>query len=77
MHHRFMSVPIKTADMNSPEVAFQSTESVSTFDGNSAALLHALMEFYESDQVLDEGESEVELMIQLSGMVYNYLQGDE
>jgi hypothetical protein len=33
--------------------------------------LSSLAGFYETDQGLDEEESEVELMIQLSGMVYN------
>ncbi|MDQ3186079.1 MAG: hypothetical protein M3Q16_06380 [Pseudomonadota bacterium] len=68
---------IKNADVNQLEVPFQSTELVSTFEGNSVAILRALMEFYESNPILDEGESEVDLMIQLSGMVYNYPQGDE
>lgn len=77
MHYRLMSAPVKTADMNLPEVAPQSTEPVSAFDGKSTPALHALMEFYESDQVPDEMESEVDLMIQLSGMVYNHTQSDE
>lgn len=77
MHHRLMSAPVKTADMKPPEVVLQPTEPVSTFDGQSAPVLHALMEFYESDQVLDEMESEIDLMIQLSGMVHNHTQGDE
>lgn len=77
MHYRLMSAPVKTADMKPPEVALQSVESVSAFDGKSAPVLQALMEFYESDEVLDEMESEIDLMIQLSGMVYNHAQSDE
>ena len=37
----------------------------------------SLTEFYESDQDLDEDESEVDLMIQLSGMVYSHMAGEE
>ena len=39
--------------------------------------LSSLTEFYESDQDLDEDESEVDLMIQLSGMVYSHMAGEE
>jgi len=40
-------------------------------DINTESPLSALAEFYESNQELDEEQSEVDLMIQLSGMTYN------
>lgn len=46
-------------------------------DGSSSNPLRVLAEFYESDQGLDEEENEVDLMIQLSGMVYSHAQGEE
>ncbi len=63
--------------MNPVEVTLQSAESADTFDANHAGALRALMELYESGQVLDEEESEIDLMIQLSGMVYNDLRSDK
>ena len=64
--------------MMSPiEVTVQPTESADTFDANHIGALHALMELYESGETLDEEESEVDLMIQLSGMVYNDLRSEE
>ena len=62
--------------MNPVEIALQPAESVNTLEVNPVDALRALMEFYESGQVLDE-ESEVDLMIQLSGMVYNDIRSDE
>lgn len=62
--------------MNPVEIALQPVESANTLEVNPVDALRALMEFYESGQVLDE-ESEVDLMIQLSGMVYNDIRSDE
>jgi hypothetical protein len=39
--------------------------------------LSSLTEFYQFDQDLDEDESEIDLMIQLSGMVYSPKTGEE
>ncbi|MBA2657980.1 MAG: hypothetical protein H0U72_00070 [Nitrosospira sp.] len=51
------------------EVTPQPPEAADPVDSNHADALRALMKFYESGEVLDEEESEVALMIQLSGMV--------
>lgn len=72
-----MNIRIKNVETNPHEAALQSAESASTFDRNPVGVLRALMEFYESAPVPDEGESEVDLMIQLSGMVYNSMQNEE
>ena len=72
-----MDKQIKNAEVNSLEVRFQSSEVASTFEGSSVGILRSLIEFYEANPVPDEGESEVDLMIQLSGMVYNCPQTDE
>jgi hypothetical protein len=37
--------------------------------GNGLSALHSLMEFYETGQGPDEEEAEIDLMVQLSGMV--------
>jgi hypothetical protein len=65
--------------MNPVEITLQSSESADIFDASPVDALHALMKLYESDDILDEEESEVDLMIQLSGMVmvYNDLRSDE
>ena len=63
--------------MNPVEITLQSSESADIFDVSPVDALHALMKLYESGEILDEEESEVELMIQLSGMVYNDLRSDE
>lgn len=72
-----MSIRIKQGDINSGGVVFQSGESGGALEENVNTVLRTLMEFYESDQVGDEVESEVDLMIQLSGMTYNFTQTDE
>ena len=71
-----MIIRIKEAGMNPIEIALQPAESANTLDVNPVDALRALMEFYESGQIPDE-ESEVDLMIQLSGMVYNDTRSDE
>lgn len=66
-----MSIPIKEVGMNLASAAVQQGHTSASIDVNDIDTLSSLTEFYESDQGLDEEESEVELMIQLSGMVYN------
>ena len=65
--------------MNPVEITLPPAESADIFDASPVDALHALMKLYESDEILDEEESEVDLMIQLSGMVmvYNDLRSDE
>lgn len=52
-------------------------QSRSSPDGSNGNPLRVLAEFYESGQGLDEEENEVDLMVQLSGMVYSHAQGEE
>jgi hypothetical protein len=61
---------IREADTgtNSAEVE-QPVESINCLRTNRPRMLRALMEFYEADQVPEE-ETEVDLMVQLSGMVH-------
>jgi hypothetical protein len=66
-----MIICIGEAAMIPAEIITQSTESAGTLDVSHVDMIRALMEFYESGQIQDEEESEVDLMIQLSGMVYN------
>lgn len=40
-------------------------------------MLHGLREFYESGEREDDEENEVELMIQLSGTLYNNTENNE
>lgn len=39
--------------------------------------LYGLSEFYESRETADDEENEVELMIQLNGMVYHNVENNE
>jgi hypothetical protein len=75
--YRKFDTHIKNVDTNPHEAALQSAEPASTFDRNPAGILRALTDFYESDPAPDETESEVDLMIQLSGMVHNSMQNEE
>lgn len=78
VHNRFlMIIRIKEAGMNPVEITLQPGEQADIFDANPVDALRSLMELYESGETLEEEESEVELMIQLSGMVYNDLRSDE
>jgi hypothetical protein len=52
----------------SSEEAEQPAESLDLHE-NSPGALHTLMKFYETGQGPDEEEAEVDLMVQLSGMV--------
>lgn len=46
-------------------------------DVNHVDAFRALMKFYESGEVGDEEENEVDLMIQLSGMTCSSTQSDD
>ena len=67
--NRPLNMGVKRSGPEPIEVTPQPTEAADPVDANHADALRALMEFYESGEVLDEEESEVALMIQLSGMV--------
>lgn len=71
-----MTIPSKKKCLNEVDAALVSRHS-SVSPGNPGSSLHVLAEFYESGQGLDDEENEVDLMIQLSGMVYSHAQGDE
>ena len=66
-----MTMSTIEAGVNLGEVEGQSGYSSPSIDLNNVDALCSLMKMYESGQVLDEEESEVDLMIQLSGMVYS------
>jgi hypothetical protein len=53
------------------EAALQSTESGGTPDASPLAALCVLMESRLPGEILSEEESEIDLMIQLSGMVHS------
>ncbi|SEP23592.1 hypothetical protein [Nitrosovibrio sp. Nv6] len=72
-----MTIRIKAAGMNLAEAALQPDHVSASVDTNDIDTMCSLMEFYESDPVLDEEENEIDLMIQLSGMVYNEMRSDE
>lgn len=63
--------------MKPVEVTLQPAESANPLSVSPIDALRSLMEFYESEPGADEEESEVDLMIQLSGMVQNHVPGDE
>ena len=63
--------------MNLALASLQQGHAAASIDVGDIDTLSSLTEFYESDQGLDEEESEVDLMIQLSGMVYNDKGSDE
>ena len=63
--------------MNLAIASLQQGHAAASIDVSDIDTLSSLTEFYESDQGLDEEESEVDLMIQLSGMVYNDKGSDE
>lgn len=63
--------------MNVASAALQQGHTSASSDVKDIDTLSSLTEFYESDQGLEEEESEVDLMIQLSGMVYNDNGSDE
>lgn len=75
--HFRMSIHIKEAGMNVASAALQQGHTSASIDVKDIDTLSSLTEFYESDQGLEEEESEVDLMIQLSGMVYNDNGSDE
>jgi hypothetical protein len=59
------------AGTNLSEADAHTSYSSPSIDLNNVDALCSLMKMYESGQVLDEEESEVDLMIQLSGMVHS------
>ncbi len=63
--------------MTPTDAILQPSSSRTSVDAAEFDPLSSLTEFYESEQGLDEDESEVDLMIQLSGMVYSHQAGEE
>ncbi|WP_143021674.1 hypothetical protein [Nitrosospira sp. Nsp18] len=57
--------------------ALQSTESSGTLDASPLAALRVLMESRLPGEIPSEGESEIDLMIQLSGMVHSSTESGE
>jgi len=57
--------------MSLADVMLQPSLSLASADVAEHDPLSSLTEFYQFDQDLDEDESEIDLMIQLSGMVYS------
>ncbi|HEU4854094.1 MAG TPA: hypothetical protein VFS89_02270 [Nitrosospira sp.] len=66
-----MTNRIEEASVNLSEGSSQPAKLAVLPDADNAAVLPSLTGLRKSDQVADEGENEVDLMIQLSGMVYN------
>jgi hypothetical protein len=60
----------KGTGLSPAEAALQSVESGGTPDASPLAALRELMESRLSGEILSEEESEIDLMIQLSGMVH-------
>jgi len=66
--------------MSLADVMLQPSLSLTSTDVAEHDPLSSLTEFYQfdqGDQDLDEDESEIDLMIQLSGMVYSPKTGEE
>ena len=63
--------------MSLADVMLQPSLSLTSTDVAEHDPLSSLTEFYQFDQDLDEDESEIDLMIQLSGMVYSPKTGEE
>lgn len=61
----------KGTSLGRAAAALQSTESSGTPDASPLAALRVLMESRLPDEILSEEESEIDLMIQLSGMVHS------
>lgn len=71
-----MITPIKQESGNLAECAPRPVGPSPALNPTHVGSLCSLMEIYESEAP-DEEESEVDLMIQLSGMVYNDARGGE
>jgi uncharacterized membrane protein YebE (DUF533 family) len=69
-----MTGQIEEASANLVEAALQPADPSVLLDANGVAVLPSLTAAQKSDQVVDEEENEIDLMIQLSGMVYNSKQ---
>ena len=66
--------------MSLADIMLQPFLSLTSADVAERDPLSSLIEFYpfdQGDQTLDEDESEIDLMIQLSGMVYSPKTGEE
>ena len=68
---------VKSSGPEPIEVTPPQPEVADPVDAHPADGLRTLMELYESGEVLNEEESEVALMIQLSGMTYNNTLGND
>ncbi len=68
---------VKKSGNDPVEVILQPTEEAGTPEVKHIDVLRAVMEYYESAEVGDEEENEVDLMIQLSGMTYNDTQSED
>jgi hypothetical protein len=69
-----MTSQIEEARANLSDAALQPVNPPVLPDTNNVEVLPPLTAFRKSDQVVDEEENEVDLMIQLSGMVYDSMQ---
>ena len=67
---------VKSGD-DLPEFILPVPEDADTPDIDQAAAFRALMKCYESTEGGGEEEDEIDLMIQLSGMIYNDTQGND
>jgi hypothetical protein len=66
-----MTISTAEPGTNLGEAEVLPSYSSTSVDLNNVDALCSLMKMYESGQVLDQEESEVDLMIQLSGMVHS------
>jgi hypothetical protein len=66
-----MTISRLEGETNLNEIDVHTSCSSPSVDLNNVDALCSLMKMYESSQILDEDESEVDLMIQLSGMVHS------
>ena len=69
-----MTSQAEETSANLAEAASQPADRSMLPDANDVTVLPSLTAVRKSDQVVDEEENEVDLMIQLSGMVYNNMQ---
>ncbi len=72
-----MTISSLEAETNLSEIDVPPSCSSTSVDLNNVDALCSRMKMYESSQILDEEESEVDLMIQLSGMVHSDMRAAE
>lgn len=72
-----MIIGAKGTGLGPAAAALQSTESSGTLDASPLDALRVLMESRLPGEILSEGESEIDLMIQLSGMVHSSTESGE